>query len=99
LNLETGTSTTLLDFGAQEPSWSPDGNWIACTGPSSGLWLVRPDGTDAHRVGDHGLWPGIAWSPDSRWILGLESLTTFVDLTTGVMAYLPYIRSGPAWKR
>jgi dipeptidyl aminopeptidase/acylaminoacyl peptidase len=35
--------------------WSPDGNWLACSvatggGVRSEVWVVRPDGSDAHRV-------------------------------------------------
>ncbi len=37
-------------------AWSPDGQWIAVLGAPGGettrtrVWVVRPDGTDAHRV-------------------------------------------------
>jgi Tol biopolymer transport system component len=49
------------------PAWSPDGRWIAYqtdTGSRWELWIVRPDGSDAHRVspaGADGVWA--AWTP------------------------------------
>lgn len=59
----------VTDAGTQfGPAWSPDGAWIAYQSEVSDrweVWLVRPDGTDAHRVspdGEDGAWP--AWSTD-----------------------------------
>jgi hypothetical protein len=56
------------------PRWSPNGGWIAflhATWPGGGLWLVRPDGSDAHllraRAGN------ATWSPDG------SRLATSVD--------------------
>lgn len=59
------------------PVWSPDGRSIAFvsskghTGFDFGVWLVRPDGTNARNIVRQGL--GMAWSPDSRWIYYSES--------------------------
>ena len=104
LNVATGALTPLAGTqGAQAPRWSPDGQWIAYTKSGQGeLMLVRPNGTELHRIGAHGLFTGITWSPDSRWILGGESWLTLVDVNTGVMAYLRSFNYGlrhPAWKR
>ncbi len=58
---------------ASQPSWSPDGQWVAFLGapttaalenPVPALWMARSDGTDAHRVSG----PGtdvvqFAWGP------------------------------------
>lgn len=56
-------------------NWSPDGQWIGYEAPSTpptcsggtdrrGVWLVRPDGTDAHLLVDGAL--GLYWAGDSR---------------------------------
>ena len=54
-------------------AWSPDGYWIAFGltvekgggNAESGVWLIRPDGRNMHRVAS-GAEP--TWSPDGRWI-------------------------------
>jgi TolB protein len=59
--------------GDQAPTWSPDGSQIAFIAgdeDGSALWVVRPDGSDAHRV-RKGNWQQVAWSPDGgRLALG-----------------------------
>jgi len=74
-----GSATRSLDLGVQGtpdiwyPAWSPDGAWLAVVvgrhGSANGeIYLVHPDGSDAHRLksaavetGDAGT---LAWSPD-----------------------------------
>lgn len=64
---------------ASQPAWSPDGRWIAFTrrqaaaphvevdeADGAEIWVVRPDGADAHRLLPEGAHP--AWSPDGRWL-------------------------------
>jgi hypothetical protein len=52
------------------PKWSPSGRWIAYVDSAAkpgekGLWAVRPNGTQRHRVARDA--PStFAWSPDSR---------------------------------
>jgi TolB protein len=52
------------------PDWSPDGRWIAYDRAGdcclkTGVWLVRPNGTDRHRVTrTESRHP--SWSPDGR---------------------------------
>ncbi len=72
---------------AANPTWSPDGHWIAFAGTvdgKDGLGIVRPDGSGvtflAARVGTNSPLPEqgaiMAWSPDSRSI-------AFVSATPG----------------
>jgi hypothetical protein len=63
------------------PAWSPDGRWLAYTGPD-GIYLIAPDGSGQHRVAQYtspedggeapfaGFWPPLpSWSPDGRWLV------------------------------
>jgi Tol biopolymer transport system component len=62
-------TVTTLAHDAWSPAWSPNGDWIAYCAASnaapdgSGLYLIRPDGSDNHQIlaGD-AQYP--AWSPD-----------------------------------
>jgi TolB protein len=65
------TNSTGLDY---QPTWSPDGNWIAfaSTRESPGIFIMRPDGTDIHMVthqppfsegGREGSYP--VWRPEA----------------------------------
>jgi eukaryotic-like serine/threonine-protein kinase len=76
LNLETQENRQVtfeqdpqLTVGV--PVWSPDGKYIAYVkrGLSAwnvDLWLMNPDGSNAHKVSNGGGWA--CWSPDSRWL-------------------------------
>jgi len=60
-----------LGFDAQ-PTYSPDGQWIAFLSDRSGadnLWVMRPDGSQARQVsfgGDDTVLVSPAWSPDGQ---------------------------------
>jgi dipeptidyl aminopeptidase/acylaminoacyl peptidase len=70
---------TSLDDQVGSVSWSPDGEWLAFSlapggGMNTQVYLVRPDGTDLHRITDGGRennWMG-SWSHDSA-VLTLAS--------------------------
>ena len=58
--------------------WSPDGSSVAYSMPDGGVYLIKSDGTDAHKLAQVG---GVAdepaWSPDGgtiRFFLGGKSL-------------------------
>jgi len=62
----------VTDFeNAQNPTWTGDGAWLVfarsdAPGEEIGLWRIRPDGTDASRISEHG---SVAeTSPDGRYI-------------------------------
>ena len=70
----TNQRTNLTTPGAQRdnfPEWSPRGDWIAFISDRDGdeqfrIYLMRPDGTDLHKLTDS---PGDAhcsWSPDGK---------------------------------
>lgn len=70
------------------PLWSPDGEWIlfgrkvARAPMGKQLWLVRPDGTEAHALTDNGeIHHGLpSWSPDgSQIVLQLYPTTSGSD--------------------
>jgi eukaryotic-like serine/threonine-protein kinase len=76
LNLETQQNRQVTfehdpQVAIGVPVWSPDGKHIAyvkrgVSGWNVDLWLMNPDGSDAHKVSDGGGWA--CWSPDSRWL-------------------------------
>jgi hypothetical protein len=49
-----------------DPTWSPDGRWIAYTDTRDGIQVVAPDGTNNRRIAA-GERP--AWSPDSSHLV------------------------------
>jgi Tol biopolymer transport system component len=60
-------------------AWSPDGKWIAIdrdvkngeSESSNQVWLVRPDGTEAHVLlkEDGATYSSLNWSPDSAYLI------------------------------
>jgi TolB protein len=88
--------------GDFNPTWSPDGHWIAFTrnvGPHRGIWLARPDGTHQHPINDSAFAEAPSWSPDGCriafvWNRGLryDLFTMDIDgshvrrLTSGIVA-------------
>jgi len=76
LNLETQQNRQVTfendpQLAIGVPVWSPDGKHIAYvkrgrTAWNVDLWLMNPDGSDAHKVSEGGGWA--CWSPDSQWL-------------------------------
>jgi Tol biopolymer transport system component len=74
LNARGGVATAIsrgLSVDVQ-PTYSPDGRWIAFISDRSGadnIWIVRPDGTEARQVsfgGDETPLVSPAWTPDGQ---------------------------------
>ncbi len=77
LNLQNGQARQLtfehdprISLGV--PVWSPDGKYISYVSRHPGgtwnvdLYLVHPDGTNAHKVSEGSGWA--CWSADGRWL-------------------------------
>jgi Tol biopolymer transport system component len=61
-------------------AWSPSGKWLAYT--SSGLHLVRPNGSGKRKLTSGGL-PSFSWSPDGRLLAFADGGIRIADLATG----------------
>jgi TolB protein len=95
----------------QVPAWSPDGRWIAVqSAPAASLdveslYLLRPDGSQLHRIPGSSLSEGYpAWSPDGARLAYREGERVWVmnadgtDRTQLTHCHLPCVADfAPAW--
>jgi Tol biopolymer transport system component len=74
IRVASGERRRLAGALALQPTWSPDGKWIAFWGKQAGhkvyaLWVVPAQGGEPRRLLDG---PGVIWSPafsgDGRWL-------------------------------
>jgi TolB protein len=81
---QVGKVVTDLTGGALDPSWSPDGNWLAFAGRDAyavEAYVAHPDGTAVSRLTSDGqLARSPAWSPDGRHIAYLSNKTGFFEM-------------------
>jgi hypothetical protein len=94
--------------GLGRAEWSPDGEWISYesfgTQPylpypptpearaSNEIWLVRPDGTDRHRLMPADGWGFSTWSADGKRlavVLRNDDHLAIADVDTGLVRYHP----------
>ncbi len=72
-------STTLLAPGGQDPTWSPDGNWIAFRDGDT-FYEIHPDGRDKRKLlHRRNVYSPLWWSPDSRFVAYVATASFAVD--------------------
>jgi Tol biopolymer transport system component len=83
------------------PAWSPDGAQIASTDPNGlgNLRLVNADGTNQRLISSGGRQytnAPVVWSPDSKWLLGVN-ISGFLDIIEVATGKVLPIRNGPGY--
>jgi TolB protein len=81
---QAGRLVTSVPGGAFDPSWRPDGSWIAFAGregPASEVYAIQPDGANLSRLTGEGMLArSPVWSPDGRQLAYLSNKTGFFEL-------------------
>lgn len=94
----------LTQRGADEPSFSPDGRWIAYSrgcrsdGPAKGcgVFVVRTTGGPASKIASNGVEP--VWSPDGRHIAFMQSTTWYDTYTDYLVVRACVARGKNGWR-
>ena len=78
-------------------TWAPDGSGLAFVRQDDGVYVARPDGSNARKVAPAS-WAVVRWSPDGRW-LGYEndSGLWIVSLAGGAPRQLAASATSIAW--
>jgi dipeptidyl aminopeptidase/acylaminoacyl peptidase len=72
-------SSTVLAPGGKEPTWSPDGNWIAFREGDT-FYEIRPDGRDKRKLFHRrDVYTPLWWSPDSRLVAYVALVPFAID--------------------
>jgi WD40 repeat protein len=72
-------SSTLLAPGGKEPTWSPDGNWIAFRDGNT-FYEIRSDGRDKRKLFHRrDVYTPLWWSPDSRFVAYVALVPFAID--------------------
>jgi TolB protein len=75
---------TTLPGGALDPTWAPDGSWLAFAGREGyacEMYAVQPDGSSETRLTSDGvLARAPVWSPDGQHLAYLSSKTGYFEL-------------------
>lgn len=89
--IDLGGSMDQTDYSA---AWSPDGQWIAIdrnvptsdgSQSSNQVWLVRPDGTQAHVLleEENASYSNLEWSADGKYLLYSRYILQFSTQNVG----------------
>jgi WD40-like Beta Propeller Repeat len=77
--VENDKSSTLLAPGGKDPTWSPDGNWIAFRDGDT-FYEIHPDGLYKRKLlHRRNVYSPLWWSPDSRFVAYVATAPFAVD--------------------
>jgi Tol biopolymer transport system component/DNA-binding winged helix-turn-helix (wHTH) protein len=92
-----GPLRRLTTFDTPTANWSPDGKEIVYTTPDGAIYLMRSDGTDAHRLASAGgPVDDIAWSPDGGRVRYTKDHALWEISSSGSNLH-PLLPGWPAW--